>query len=247
MAFGVALVGTRSCVVRGTAGCVAAAAGQGNAGVRAVSGRCATRMSGARDGDDAGVRGGAAAQGARAQSVVQHGWESGAARFNGLALWSAGSPARIVLDAAADDEQIDDAVCGVYSRMFGMAWREVFESDDALYSAERLLFDGCLSLRGFVSLVLKSETYKKLFFLNKSTPLFVESTVLKVLGRPVQGEAEFAKYALILSSSGYNAVIDALVESYEYEKVYGDNACPLSTEPELEVARFVPQTVYASR
>eukprot|EP00182_Erythrolobus_australicus_P006264 CAMPEP_0185829440 /NCGR_PEP_ID=MMETSP1353-20130828/251_1 /TAXON_ID=1077150 /ORGANISM="Erythrolobus australicus, Strain CCMP3124" /LENGTH=215 /DNA_ID=CAMNT_0028527233 /DNA_START=29 /DNA_END=676 /DNA_ORIENTATION=- len=172
--------------------------------------------------------GAVAAKGA-ATVVETEGTRRELAMMETLTRARAAEVAVLALEGAAccDDEEVDAAVCTLYRHVFGPAWEPVLESDAGVSAAEALLFDGLLTLRSFLALVAKSRTFRVMFFEHKTAPFFVEQTMLRLLGRAPHNDAEVAKYVLILRANGYDAVVDAMVESHEFDKLFGNHSVPL--------------------
>lgn len=127
-------------------------------------------------------------------------------------------------------------------RVVRAAYRQVFERDLKAYGlsvgvAESKVKNGEISVREFVRRLGKSELYRKEFY----TP-YINSRVLELafkhfLGRAPESRKEVQDYFSIVSSpvvrgqssipsGGLYALIDALVDSDEYQRVFGEDTVP---------------------
>ncbi len=111
----------------------------------------------------------------------------------------------------------------VYKQVLG---NEHLMECDRLDSAEALLRDGDITVRGFVCLVAKSEQYQKLFFVSSSQNRFIELNCKHLLGRPPQDQAEIIEQVEIYQEGGYEAEIDSYLDSDEYFQNFGENFVP---------------------
>jgi len=129
-------------------------------------------------------------------------------------------------------------------------YRQIFERDiDKAYSLnlkdlESQVKNGQLSIKEFIRLLGKSAIYRKQF-----CEPFVNSRVIELafkhfLGRGISSLEEFQRYFAIISESGINSLIDALVNSKEYADYFGEETVPyfrsIGDEP-LESRNWAPQ------
>ncbi|MBE9030243.1 phycobilisome rod-core linker polypeptide [filamentous cyanobacterium LEGE 11480] len=109
-----------------------------------------------------------------------------------------------------------------YLQVFG---RDVY-AGQRLGAAETRLENGEISVREFIRMLAKSETYRKMYW----TPLYVMKAVeylhRRLLGRPTYGRQETNKYFDISSKQGIYALVDALIDSPEYAQSFGEDTVP---------------------
>jgi phycobilisome core-membrane linker protein len=115
----------------------------------------------------------------------------------------------------------------------------------ALYDGQRLkvaeikLENGDICVREFIRMLFKSELYRKMYW----TPLYVMKAVeylhRRLVGRPTYGRQETNKYFDIASKKGFYALVDALLDSVEYNEAFGDDVVPYE--------RYVTAAGYAAR
>ena len=85
--------------------------------------------------------------------------------------------------------------------------------------------DGRLCTREFVRGLAKSEAYKSRYFY-KHLHIAELSQFQALLGRPPLNQQEIANAAAIQSTQGFEALIDAIIDSAEYAEVFGDHGIP---------------------
>lgn len=127
-------------------------------------------------------------------------------------------------------------------RVVRAAYRQVFERDLKAYGLaigdiESKVKNGEITVREFIRRMGKSELYRKQFY----TP-FINSRVIELafrhfLGRAPESREEVQKYFSIVSSAsvrgqssipsgGLYALIDALIDSDEYSRLFGEDTVP---------------------
>ena len=114
--------------------------------------------------------------------------------------------------------------------VIGAAYRQVFGRN--LYEGQKLtvseikLENGDITVREFVKNLAKSEVFIKLYW----TPFYVVKAIeyihRRLLGRPTYGRKEINAYFDLASKKGVYAVIDAIIDSKEYEEAFGDDTVP---------------------
>ncbi len=112
------------------------------------------------------------------------------------------------------------------------AYRQVFERDirahygQSVSVPESKVKNGEFSVREFIRNLGKSELYRKQFF-----EPFIDSRALELafkhfLGRAPESRAEVQNYFSIVASGGLYALVDALIDSDEYQRVFGEDMVP---------------------
>ncbi|ACK71046.1 Phycobilisome linker polypeptide [Gloeothece citriformis PCC 7424] len=110
------------------------------------------------------------------------------------------------------------------------AYRQVFGRMP--YEGQRLsvpeikLENGDITVREFIKLLAKSETFRKLYW----TPFYVVKAIeyihRRLLGRPTYGRQEMNQYFDICAKKGFYALIDAIIDSPEYTEAFGEDTVP---------------------
>ncbi|ERN41947.1 phycobilisome linker polypeptide/CpcD/allophycocyanin linker domain protein [Rubidibacter lacunae KORDI 51-2] len=111
----------------------------------------------------------------------------------------------------------------VYRQVLGNA--HVMDSE-RLASAESMLCDGSISVRGFVQCVANSELYRERFFNTASPYRFVELNFKHLLGRAPLDQAEISEHIRLYNEQGYEAEIASYIFSDEYQDAFGENVVP---------------------
>lgn len=119
---------------------------------------------------------------------------------------------------------LNSVIRAVYLRVFG---RLVYQEELVLLQkGESQLRDGKISVRDFVRYLAKSSIFKSLywhpFYLCKA----IEYIHNRLLGRPTYGRREINQYFDITYKQGFDAFIDAIIDSPEYLEVFGDSVAP---------------------
>ncbi len=109
-----------------------------------------------------------------------------------------------------------------YRQVFG---RDVYQGQE-LKVAEIKLENGDISLREFVRILAKSDTFRNLYWTSLYVVKAVEYIHRRLLGRPTYGRQEINKYFDICSKKGFYALVDEMIDSTEYSDAFGDDTVP---------------------
>lgn len=138
-----------------------------------------------------------------------------------MSLWINNEALELRPNATEEDLQI--IIRAVYRQVLGNA--HVLESQ-RLTSAESMLRNGEITVRGFVRAVAMSDIYKDRFFNNSSPYRFIELNFKHLLGRAPQDQTEISEHVQTYNGSGYEAEIDSYLDSDEYLSIFGENVVP---------------------
>ena len=139
-----------------------------------------------------------------------------------MSLWvTNSSPVELRPNFTEDDLQI--VIRAVYKQILGNAY---ILDRDCFASAESMLRNGDITVRGFVSMIAKSELYQSLFFESTSQYRFIELNFKHLLGRAPQSQAEISEHVVIYNTSGYDAEINSYIDSDEYTQTFGEDIVP---------------------
>lgn len=130
---------------------------------------------------------------------------------------------RIELWRGASLADVETVIRAVYRQVLGNA--HVMESE-RLHVAESQLQSGEITVRDFVRYVATSEFYRDRFFHNCYRYRAIELNFKHLLGRAPQDYHEMFAHSKILDTQGFEAEIDAYLESDEYINAFGDNVVP---------------------
>ena len=109
-----------------------------------------------------------------------------------------------------------------YRQVFG---RDVFQGQE-LRVGESRLSNGEISVRDFVRLLAKSDTFRNLYWTSLYVVKAIEYIHRRLLGRPTYGRQEMNKYFDLCSKKGFYALVDALIDSPEYIEAFGEDTVP---------------------
>jgi hypothetical protein len=139
-----------------------------------------------------------------------------------MSLWLQASP-QVELRPNFTESDLQEVIRAVYRQVFGNA--HLLECDRQT-SAESLLRDGDITVRGFVRMVAQSELYRSLFFDSSSQYRFIELNCKHFLGRAPLNQADISAHVQTYNNSGYEADIDSYIDSDEYLMTFGENTVP---------------------
>ncbi len=110
----------------------------------------------------------------------------------------------------------------LYQQVIG---RQVYEGQ-RLTVDEIKLENGEITVREFVRRLAKSNLFRSLYW----TPLYVCKAIeyihRRLLGRPTYGRQEMNAYYDICYKQGFYALVDAILDSKEYEEAFGEDTVP---------------------
>nr|YP_010337808.1 phycytochrome bilisome core-membrane linker protein [Sahlingia subintegra]UNJ17393.1 phycytochrome bilisome core-membrane linker protein [Sahlingia subintegra] len=131
-----------------------------------------------------------------------------------------------------------------YLRVFG---RALYEAEKDLFTKfEKQLQGDTISVKEFIKILAKSATYRKLYWNNLYVCKGIEHLHNRLLGRPTYGRQEIDKYFDISYKETYADVVDAIMDSTEYEQCFGDTGVPYEryiTPSGLAMRTFRPSTI----
>ncbi|MEM8637220.1 MAG: phycobilisome rod-core linker polypeptide [Cyanobacteria bacterium P01_G01_bin.54] len=129
----------------------------------------------------------------------------------------------VQLDVNASNVDFDIIINSVYRQILGNA--HVMDSE-RLWAAESQLRDGRLTVRGFVRAVAKSPLYRARYVENCPRYRTTELNFKHLLGRAPRNYAETVVHSDILDQDGFEADIDAYLNSIEYDQAFGEWVVP---------------------
>jgi phycoerythrin-associated linker protein len=141
-----------------------------------------------------------------------------------MALWISNIDTTELWNNASEDD-LQTAIRAAYRQVLGNA--HVMESQ-RLTSAESMLRNGDLNMRGFVRAIAQSDLYRSLFFETSSAYRFIELNFKHLLGRAPLDQAEISNHVRLYNEQGYDAEINSYIDSDEYGKNFGENIVPQS-------------------
>ena len=122
-----------------------------------------------------------------------------------------------------DDQALLIATNALYKNIFGNF--SLMQSERPI-EIERKLRNGDITIREFTRKVCKSNIYRNFYFDNISQYKSIELRYKHILGRPIIDKSEVNRSSNILDQLGFEAHIDWLINSEEYNDVFGDDIVP---------------------
>jgi phycobilisome core-membrane linker protein len=110
----------------------------------------------------------------------------------------------------------------VYRQVFG---RKPYSGQE-LSAAESQYRNGSLSVREFVRVIAKSDSFRKTYWSSLYVMKAVEYIHRRLLGRPTYGRNETNRYFDICAKKGFYSLIDAILDSQEYTESFGEDTVP---------------------
>lgn len=149
-----------------------------------------------------------------------------------------GEPVEHIVNGSSVSDA-DVVIRAAYRQVFGNA--HLMESERAV-SAESKLRKGELSVMEFVRALAKSARYRTIFFENCSNLRAIELNFKHLLGRAPENKAEISEHICILAEDGFEAEIDAYIDSDEYLQNFGTDLVPFfrgdTSQPGTAVSSF---------
>ena len=122
-----------------------------------------------------------------------------------------------------DDDALLLATNALYKNIFGNLY--LMQSERPV-EIERKLRNGDFTVREFTRKICKSTIYKRFYFDSISQYKSIKLRYKHILGRPIKNEIEFAQSSNIINELGFEAHIDFLIDSDEYNNIFGEDIVP---------------------
>ena len=125
--------------------------------------------------------------------------------------------------APNDDEALIVAMNALYKNIFGNL--SLMHSERPI-DIERKLRNGDITIKEFTRKVCKSSIYKNFYFDKISQYRAIKLRYKHILGRPILNQNEIIQSSNIINKIGFEAHIDWLIDSEEYNNVFGEDIVP---------------------
>lgn len=139
-------------------------------------------------------------------------------------------------EVAADDDPViyrltDATDSSDVDALIWAAYRQIFSEHLILESyrqpfLESQLRNRAISVQEFVRGLGKSEVYRQLVADTNSNYRLVDISFKRLLGRPTYDQGEQIAWSIIAATKGLNGLIDAIVDSTEYQENFGNDIVP---------------------
>ncbi|MEL7353441.1 MAG: phycobilisome linker polypeptide [Cyanobacteria bacterium P01_A01_bin.116] len=120
----------------------------------------------------------------------------------------------------------DDAQAVIYAAYRQVLGNDYLMASERLGALESLVTSGALTVREFVRALAKSELYKTKFLYPNFQTRVIELNIKHLLGRAPYDESEVIEHLDRYQNEGFEADIDAYIDSAEYESTFGDCIVP---------------------
>ena len=121
------------------------------------------------------------------------------------------------------EDETQSIIRAVYRQVLGNIH---LMDNQRLESAESQLRNGDITVKGFVRAVAQSDLYRALFFESSSPYRFIELNFKHLLGRAPQDQSEISEHVRLYQEQGYDAEINAYLDSEEYDQSFGEDTVP---------------------
>jgi len=122
-----------------------------------------------------------------------------------------------------DDDALLVAINALYRNIFGNL--SLMQSERPI-DIERKLRNGDITVREFTRKICKSTVYRNFYFDTISQYKSIKLRYKHILGRPIKNQLEVAQSTNIIHNLGFEAHIDFLIDSDEYNNVFGEDIVP---------------------
>jgi phycobilisome core-membrane linker protein len=135
----------------------------------------------------------------------------------------------------AETQQVIDAIYIQVMDVFSGQVPAYFRRTDL----ESRLRNGEISVREFVRELASSEIYRKRFYTPYPNTKVIEFLFRHILGRAPATQAEIRQYNKLLADSGLKAAVEAMVNSAEYSRYFGEDVVPYPRYPSLPAGNYL--------
>ena len=122
-----------------------------------------------------------------------------------------------------DDDALLVAINALYKNIFGNLY--LMQSERPI-DLERKLRNGDITIREFTRKVCRSHIYRNYYFDNISQYKSIKLRYKHILGRPIKNQKELSESSNIINKLGFGAHIDWLIDSEEYNNIFGEDIVP---------------------
>lgn len=148
-------------------------------------------------------------------------------------------PARIYrLTLGTNSPETEQVINAAYIQVLdvfsGQVPKELRRSD-----LESKLRNGEISVREFVKALASSEIYRKRFYTPYPNTKVIEFLFRHLLGRAPATQSEIRQYNKLLADGGLRVAVEAIVDSPEYTRYFGEDVVPYNRFPSLPAGNYL--------
>jgi phycocyanin-associated rod linker protein len=125
--------------------------------------------------------------------------------------------------ASTGNNALETAISSAYKQVFGNANPT---DNQRCKEHESALRDGRITIKEFVTGLVKSEFYKQNYYHKVSPIRGIEHNFKHLLGRPPINQSEISSSIKLIADQGYDVFINKLTSSGEYLEVFGTDTVP---------------------
>ncbi len=141
----------------------------------------------------------------------------------GLADRNEDSPYIYRLEGAASAPEMDALIWAAYRQVFNEQETLQF---NRLVTLETQLRNRAITLRDFIRGLAKSERFYRLLVEPNNNYRLVQVCLRRLLGRDSYSQDEEIAWSIVIATQGFNGFVDALIDSEEYTRCFGDQTVP---------------------
>lgn len=127
------------------------------------------------------------------------------------------------LEDATSSAEMDALIQAAYRQVFNEQEQLKFNRQVAL---ETQLKNRSISVRDFIRGLAKSERFYRLVVEPNNNYRLVELSLKRLLGRTPYNQEEKIAWSVQIATLGWEQFVDALLDSEEYDRAFGDNVVP---------------------
>ena len=122
-----------------------------------------------------------------------------------------------------DDDALLETINALYKNIFGNL--SLMQSERPI-DIERKLRNGDITIKEFTRNICKSTIYRNFYFENISQYKSIKLRYKHILGRPIKNQGELNQSCNIINKLGFEAHVDFLIDSEEYDYAFGQDIVP---------------------
>ena len=122
-----------------------------------------------------------------------------------------------------DDQSLEISIVASYKHVYGNL---IPMHEERSIELERRLRNGDIPIREFIRGLAKSNFYIQNYFEKVSQEKSIKLAMIHILGRTIKDEMELIKNIELIHLKGFEYFIDSLIDSIEYEEMFGENIVP---------------------
>jgi phycobilisome core-membrane linker protein len=96
-----------------------------------------------------------------------------------------------------------------------------------------------ISVRQFVKALASSDLYRQRFYTPYPNTKVIEFLFRHLLGRAPETQAELRQYNQLLADQGLKAAVEAMIDSAEYARFFGEDVVPYNRYPSLPTGNYL--------